>query len=460
MTQPATGETTPTTKRKRNTPPSAAVTPGDSVFFLTAALQAATDAVAAEKAASSHPMDAETDETDQSSENADEETRTANEPEPVPLKCSLLSLPPAFTSFAGTISKKVLAFMMSKRAKLRGITKLEIREIIPTPIRFQFDLSGSKEVTGNDDFFGLAAACSMAIQTCQADLKLQMIMAARMEIDVIDKKSRALFHHALQGFAQLILIESATGPVCTPTTDQVRLLALSTLDINVEHFTMPHNFGLDPVSLFSDYKSFNDDPLPIWTQGCADIGYCTDHSADIELLTSLMYDTIAQRWLDKLNAMNEKEKAALLESTQLSFSKTKSTKEAADAIALETTMDETKMDSVIANKVAIENKALRSKIDNLEALIRRTTINDDSKNSGRGANTARASQQKTNLKKKATQQDASKRKTPAKQNRRGKPAAAAAPASATSSNGTAAKGKKKTKKPPGKGTKRNVAFAT
>jgi hypothetical protein len=456
MTPPATGETTPTTKRKRNTPPSPAVTPGDSVLFLTAALKVANDAVAAEQAASSHLMDAETEETDQSSINGEEEPHTANEPQPVPLRCSLLSLPPAFTSFADTISKKVSGFMMAKRAKLRVISKLEIREIIPTNIRFEFELKGSKEVTGNDDFFGLAAACSMAIQTCQADLKCQMIMAARMEVDVIDKKSRELFYNALQGFAQLILIESAPGPV-TPTEAQIRQLALSTLDQNIEHFTMPHNFHLDPISLFSEYKTVNEDTLPIWTQGCADPDYCTDHAAEIEQLTSLMFETIAQRWLDKVNSMMEKEKAALLESTQRSFFAAKSTQEAAEAIALEKSMDETKMDSVITDKVAKENKALHSKIDNLEALIRRTTITDGPKNSKRGATPARASRQKTNPKKKAPPSDASPRKKTAYNTRR-KPAEAAASASATPSNSTAAKNKKKTKKQQGNTKRKTVAF--
>jgi hypothetical protein len=52
MTQQATGEATPTTKRKRNMPITPAVTPGDSMLFLTASLQAANNAVAAEEAAS------------------------------------------------------------------------------------------------------------------------------------------------------------------------------------------------------------------------------------------------------------------------------------------------------------------------------------------------------------------------------------------------------------------------
>jgi hypothetical protein len=456
MTQPATGETTPTTKRKRDNASAAPVTPGNSVLYLTAALQAAKDADAAREAASSHPMDSENE--DDPPSDSDDEEELDNQPEPVPLRCSMPSLPPAFTSFADTISKKVSAFMMSKRAKLRVITKLEIREIIPTPIRFKFDLSGSKEVTGNDEFFGLAAACSMAIQTCQADLKVQMVMAARMEIDVIDQKSREIFYQALQGFAQLILIESATGPVL-PTDAQVRMLALSTLDRNIGHFTEPHNFDLNQVSLFSEYKTVTNDALPIWTLGCADDTYCTDHAADITKLTSLMYETIAQRWLDKLSAMNEKEKAALLEATQRSFFQTESTREAAEALALEKSMEETRMDGVIANKIAIENKALHAKISNLESMIRRSTISGDikPKNSRGGANSARASKKKPNQRKKAPTTDASNQKQPANSNSR-KPAEAAASANATWRKGTATKSKKKTKRQNGNNGKKSVGF--
>jgi hypothetical protein len=58
--------------------------------------------------------------------------------------------------------------------------------LCPTSIHFKFKLSASKEVSGNDNFFGLTASCSMAIQTCQEDLKNSIAQAAQMEIDVID----------------------------------------------------------------------------------------------------------------------------------------------------------------------------------------------------------------------------------------------------------------------------------
>ncbi len=74
--------------------------------------------------------------------------------------------------------------------------------------------------------------------------------------------------------------------------------------------------------------------------------------------------------------MNEKEKATLLDSTQRSFFKTTSTKEAAAAIILEKSMDETNMDGGISNEIATENKAIRGQIRKLKTMIRCASIND------------------------------------------------------------------------------------
>jgi hypothetical protein len=190
----------------------------------------------------------------------------------------------------------------------------------PTSIQFKFELSGSKEVTGNNDFSGLAAAHSMAIQTCQEDLKNQMAQAALMEVAVIDQKSRAIFYQALQGFTQLILIKKVSGPVKPPTTSKIRKLALSTLDRNVKYFTKPHNFHLNKNALFSDYKKATEDTNPTWTLGSASIlnhaDYYTEHADGFDKPTSVMFETIIQRWLNKCQAMNQKEKASLLGSAR------------------------------------------------------------------------------------------------------------------------------------------------
>ena len=61
MTPPATGETTPLTKRQRPNPTTAPVTPCDVVTTLTIALQAATDAAAANAAVATEGMDTEED---------------------------------------------------------------------------------------------------------------------------------------------------------------------------------------------------------------------------------------------------------------------------------------------------------------------------------------------------------------------------------------------------------------
>jgi hypothetical protein len=64
-----------------------------------------------------------------------------------------------------------------------------------------------------------------------------------------------------------------------------------------------------------------------------------------------MFESIVKCWLDKCDTMNSKEKASLLEATQKAFFKEASTKAAAAAaaLALEESIDETQMDSVIAD---------------------------------------------------------------------------------------------------------------
>jgi hypothetical protein len=149
-------------------------------------------------------------------------------------------------------------------------------------------------------------------------------------------------------------------------------------------------------------------------------------------------------------AMDAKEKARLLEAMQKAFFQEASTKEAAAALALEKSMDETVMDAVITGKIAAEHKLLHAKINKLESSIRRTTITDNNqaKNSRRGANTQkRASKEKTNAKAKDTPSNASTKRGKAKKVQ--KPGEANAPANASSNANTNSRSGKQLKKKPG-----------
>jgi hypothetical protein len=234
---------------------------------------------------------------------------------------------------------------------------------------------------------------------------------------MIDKKHRAVFYQALSGFAQLILIETATGAL-KPTPSQVCQLALSTLDRSVDHFTKLHNFQLDANTLlFSEYKTATDDALSVWTLGSVDAAYCTEHADGINKLTILMFETCVLCWLKRCHIMNEKEKAStLLDSMQRSFFKETSTKEAAKALALEKSIDKSKMDCIISHKIASENKALHTQLNKIETLLCRSSITDTQKNSQGGAKPTRPSNKKTNTKKKAPPPHASTRKKTANNN--------------------------------------------
>jgi hypothetical protein len=453
MNTPATGDTTPAAKRlkmsttaaaKLITPPQA--TRADDLARALAYIrdEAEAAAAAASDAANEEMMD---------DDDADAKPEAPDEPQPVPLQRSHESLPPAFTSFSATISKKVASLLMTKRAKLRVVSKLKLRETIPNSIRFNFELTGSKEVTGNSDFYDLTSACGMAIIACQTELKTYMIRAAEMELKIIDKKYRAVFHQALKGFAQLQLINRGVRPQ-QPSEALIRELAFSTLEKNQNYFTKEHNFNFTYETLFPDYKEANDDNMPTWNVGSARPCFLAEYAADIDTITCLLHETVIKRWLEKVLVMQAKEKAALLQTTQQSFFKTTVTKETAEGLATEKSMDETQMNSVISDKIATETKNVRAQLAKLENMIRRTTISstDEPKNSKGGAKcTDRASVKKTNAPKPT-------KKQPKLSNGRRDPVVAAASANASSTKSKNKNTRKKQEKKPGKSGKNNVSF--
>jgi hypothetical protein len=432
MSTPATGDNTPAAKRLKMT--ANAVTPPRTITPSDLALAIARFHADADEAAEAAEAEAEANE---DAKMDDSEPTAPAGPEPAPLSCSLTSLPSAFTSFSMTIAKKVTTLLMTKRAKLRVMTKLDQRETVPNSIRFKFELTGSNEVTGNSDFHDLSAAAGMALLTCQQELKSYMRAVAQMEIDVVNTKYRAIFHQTLKGYAQLLLINKGTS-ARPPTDAQTRELALTTLEHNIEHLTKEHNFHFVADSIFTDYKVATDDTLTPWTFGTACPIYVAENAQNIAIITGLLFNTFITRWMDKVREFQEKEKATLLQNAQHAFFKTAATKAAAEALAAEQSMDETKMDSVISNKIANEAKSVRALLTKLEEMIRRTTISE-AKNSERGAANHRASKPKTNANK------PSKTKTSTTPNRRPPKSKSDAAAAAAAANATSGKDKNKSK---------------
>jgi hypothetical protein len=177
MNPTATGAITPAAKRLKLSSTPTPVTPAIKATDLALALayvqRAKGEAAAA--ATSNNEMD----------KDYDDEDKPPDEPQQVPLQHSLELLPPTFKLFPVTILKKVTALLMAKRAKLCVVNKLEQRETIPSSIRFNFELTISKDVTGNSNFYDLTSACGMAILACQTELKSYMVRSATMEIKLL-----------------------------------------------------------------------------------------------------------------------------------------------------------------------------------------------------------------------------------------------------------------------------------
>jgi hypothetical protein len=117
MSTLVTGENTPAAKQLKVyaavVAPSRTITPNDRALAITP-IHAKSDEVAS--AAAKANADVKMDD--------DEPTAPAG-PEPDPPPCSLELLPSTFTLFSVTIAKKVTTLLMTKRAKLRVMAKLD-----------------------------------------------------------------------------------------------------------------------------------------------------------------------------------------------------------------------------------------------------------------------------------------------------------------------------------------------
>jgi hypothetical protein len=406
MTPPATGEKTP--KRKRNDAELALVThpitpanPGAqdaAIRALIAAFTAAATTAADAAPGGSAASPAGTDPSSNIGEGdvefdygpLEDEEPTVQKPPAVP-KCSLKSLPTAFTTFAEINSKKVLALLMQKRTKTAISEKLRTKSYIPVSLKSNFELTASQEVRGSTDFFHLLAASSCAMSTCIEEIKGYMADVANMENKVLDTKIHELLFNALDGFTRLLLINSLGRTERLP----IREFTLATLTKYIHFFTKPENFGLtSEEALFGKYKEVMADPNPLWTSKTIDVEFEITHANDMATLASLIDDTFIVRWQRKLAEMKAKETAFLLDTAQKKILRDTACADTAKAIAKEKTMGDTQMNDVINDKLAQKTKELASKIGRLENILNRTKQSDppvSRKNSQGGAKPSRAS---------------------------------------------------------------------
>jgi hypothetical protein len=382
MSPPATGEKTP--KRKRNDAELAllSVTPHNSgeqeqaLRALIAAFTAAATTAAGPTTASNTPSSRTTSSSpsrepeipfDYELDPEDEEA-IVEKPLVIPA-CSLKSLPTAFHTFAESISKKVQALLMQKRAKTKVSEKLRSRSFIPASLKSDFELTSSKEVRGSTEFFHLAAAATTAMTTCVEEIKGYMADVADMENAILDTKIHELLIVALDGFSRLLLINSLNRTERLP----IREFTLSTLSKYIQYFTTPANYGLaSDVALFSKYKEVMADPNSLWTSDRATTEFESTHSTSMATLVSLINETFIVRWQNKVKEMQAKETATLLDTAQKKILTETACADTAKALAQETTMDDSQMTKVIAEKLAQTTKELSSKVGRLENIVNRT----------------------------------------------------------------------------------------
>jgi hypothetical protein len=407
MTTPATGEKSP--KRKRIDAELALISPQRPQKAQEDAIRAMVAAFASTSASANNDAPASSGTTASSSqqeediefdyEPPDEVEPTVEKP-PAVLKCSLTSLPTAFTTFAEHISKKVISLLLQKRAKTSIATKLRSKSFIPSSLKTEFELTSSKEVRGCTEFFHLAAAASTAMTTCIEEIKGYMADVADMESKIIDQKIHELLFVALDGFTRLLLISSLQR------TDQLpaREFTLTTLSKYSHYFSIPANYGIDNEdALYAMYKEKMSDPNPLWTPQAVTTEFVETHCTDMATLASLIDDTFIVRWTRRLAEMKAKETSFLLDTAQKKILHDTACADTAKALAQEKTLDDTQMNVIIADKLTETTKELASKLGRLENIVSRAqppgkTTNDSSrKKSQGGAKQTRASgNKKTN----------------------------------------------------------------
>jgi hypothetical protein len=158
MTPPATGEKTPRSKGNDTRLAIIPVTPAPNhaqELAIKAMFAAFTGITTSTAAATSSASSGTT--TSDSSPNQEEdrelqykipdELETTVQKLPAILKCSLLSLPSAFTTFAGPNAP------YAKESKDRYLQKLCTKSFIPASLKTKFEVTSSKEVQGCTEFF-------------------------------------------------------------------------------------------------------------------------------------------------------------------------------------------------------------------------------------------------------------------------------------------------------------------
>jgi hypothetical protein len=288
---------------------------------------------------------------------------------------------------------------------------------------------------------------------CVEEIKGYMADVATMEADIIDQKIHELLIVALDGFSRLLLINSLQRSDHLP----VRELALSTLDKYRVYFLDPINYGFETdVKLYGKYKEVMADPNPLWTSDSITAEFNTTHSSDIAALASLVHETFIARWLAKIAEMKAKETATLLDTAQRKILTETACADTAKALSQEKTLDDTQMNTIIADKLTQQNKELAAKVGRLENILNRNqpsgeTPKSSRKNSQGGATPGRASSNK-------------KTNTPKGKNRQKSPppkresASAAASANASSAAKSSKKKPSSQKRPTGNSKSKTVSF--
>jgi hypothetical protein len=287
-------------------------------------------------------------------------------------------------------------------------------------------------------------------------LKVKMVVAAELEIKRMKSDLNHHFFQSMVHSARLILLNRDHS---TPELPDYALCHFC-LDTYVSKLCAFLDFDEDTV--FAKFKTDFAPDLEAYDKGSTPQAFRVKYAKDSAILFHLMKEIYMTRWKTKLEEMNAKEKANILEQASRSLQKHAVTEKVAAAVTMEDTVDRQTIEDLIQERVTAATKKLQANIGRLENKLSRTpTDSVGGKNQPGGAKQAsRASptERKTNMKPPGTTASAKKpapRKTKTKEN---EAASAAAADNASKKPKQNAKAQKPKKPGNGKPTKATVSF--
>jgi hypothetical protein len=330
-------------------------------------------------------------------------TSSTKSPSEAAQECAALaiaSLPEPLKQMAGHWCTKInTAYAkLHRHQKIMALHSAD-PEFIPNSARFKFTLTGSKLVSGEDDFKQLAAQANETIDRCQKKLKELIAGAAKLEDSALKVELAKVLAEAIIRFAEMTLI-SITGKKAT--SDDLNFFAYEAFTDTVKNDLIV----LGEAKLCALYTELTGSTF-------SDSDNLTGVSTTAEEFHDEFLDACNRLFVAPMKAYSDADDAnavsALIGRLTTSVITGSTTATTGMAMDDESTVSKTQLESLI-------NSAVKKSTDTLRSQFKNELKNLATKSSSVPKNSARGAAPSASLKKKnkstTTQQAQQKKKNP------------------------------------------------